>query len=419
MNTAEKHFNTKDIQTILKHKLLESYLYNWANVLSNSTFGNNLRSFNFVDCFAGRGTFIDGNSGSPKIAMDSLFSIQKYFKMNYGTPIQFNIYTIETINEYHNKLTELKELSPYPNQINNYHGEFEAIIDNITERTNGVPSFYFIDPFGFKGIPMEKIKNILELQSHEVLINVMSYSLVRNIKNEKTAKSLSTFFGIDSLTNDLYSFIQKTKIVDHFYMDAEIMKLEEKIVNFYIKQLKNKLNNKIYVLKKRISSQLNPNVYFHLLFATSKVHGLSEMKYVLNDFDANKSEIEKEYSKKFGLKISSKNYSIFDDEFIEKTYDYNDFLRDLMLNFNNTSTSFEDIVIFFLENTPLRFKSNDENSIYGFIKKLEKEKNYFSRSKGALSSLGKAKDITINVKLTDKVIERLVYYNNIQQLSLF
>lgn len=88
----------------------------------------------------------------------------------YRKSVIFKIFTVEVIEEYHNLLKKLKNQSPFPNQIHNFCGEFEKYVDKLIPSTKGTPSLYFIDPFGYKGVPMGKIKQILDQQSNEVLM---------------------------------------------------------------------------------------------------------------------------------------------------------------------------------------------------------------------------------------------------------
>lgn len=420
MSTGDKHFEKRDIQTALKHHLLENYVDKWARVLINSSHNNKLSKVNYVDCFAGKGTFDDGNEGSPKLAMNSLFAIQQNFKFKYKNSINFNIYTIECDKKYHHNLCKLRSESNYPNQIFNFFGKFEEHLNTIIKKTDGAPSLYFIDPFGYTGLPLNKIVEILNKQSHEVLINVMSYSLVRNLKIADSKRGLCEFFGIDSLTNDLHSYIdQIDKMDDVRVNNTSLYKLEDKIIAFYKDQLKKKFNKELYVLSKRIHSKLNPNIYFHLVFASTNIKGLEKMKESFVDFEKTKYKIEDTYALNNNICISTE-LNMFDDFYEADTYGYRDFLYEIYKYFNNKTTSYREIVAHFLENTPLPYKDNsNKNGIYHYIKKLEKNKNLFSRSNGTISNLGKIDSIIVKLSFADDSIEYLLEKNSLKQLTLF
>ena len=129
MQISDKHFEKKDIQTILKHILLKDYLTRWANVFMRASISKPIRKCHFVDCFAGRGTFEDGQEGSPLIAINNLFSLQRDFQ--YSKECRFYIHTVELLEDYHNMLQQMAQTSPFPSQIKNYCGEFKSHIERL------------------------------------------------------------------------------------------------------------------------------------------------------------------------------------------------------------------------------------------------------------------------------------------------
>ena len=287
MQTSEKHFEKKDIQTILKHILLKDYLTRWANVFMRASISKSIKKCHFVDCFAGRGLFKDGQEGSPLIAINNLFRLQSEFQ--YNNECRFHIHTVELLEDYHNLLQEMARRSPYPSQIHNYCGEFKNYVDKLISSTSGSPALYFIDPFGYKGVHMDDIRKILSERSHEVLINVMSYSLVRNYKIENNHEELCKFFGIDELPQNIKDYIIMASNDDVLVNKSSrnlFGKLEDDIIDLYIYNLKKNFDGQVYTLKKRIYSPLNPNVYFHLVFATRNRAGLVEMKNSMIAFES-------------------------------------------------------------------------------------------------------------------------------------
>lgn len=286
MQTSEKHFEKKDIQTILKHILLKDYLTRWAKVFMHASISKSIKKCHFVDCFAGRGLFKDGQEGSPLIAINNLFRLQSEFQ--YNNECRFHIHTVELLEGYHNLLQQMARQSSYPSQIHNYCGEFKNHVDQLIGSTAGSPALYFIDPFGYKGVHMTDIKKILSERSHEVLINVMSYSLVRNYRIQNNQDELCKFFGIDELPQNIKEYMRMASNDDVLVNQSSrslFGKLEDSIIDLYIHNLKSSFNGPVYTLKKRIYSPLNPNVYFHLVFATRSRAGLVEMKNSMIAFE--------------------------------------------------------------------------------------------------------------------------------------
>ncbi|WP_240417862.1 three-Cys-motif partner protein TcmP [Paenibacillus periandrae] len=369
-NIGDKHFDKKDIQTHLKHILLEDYLKNWSQVFAYASISSKIKKVNFVDGFAGRGYFDDGNIGSPQIAMNRLLNFQRILQEEYGNNLRFMIHNVEYNNVYYEELNKIKFLSSQSHQIHNYLGKFEDQLSTLLNSTIGSPSLYFIDPFGYKGVLMDDMQKILEQPSHELLINVMSYSIVRNVTIQSNEKELCKFFGVESLPATIPEYLKMASNNNSKQQFGNLLKLEDSIVEFYKKQIK-KGQSKVYTLSKRIHSQINNNIYFHLVFVSKNRKGLIEMKKSMVDFEKKRKQAEERYiiSNQLGDYIFKND--LFSDDIIQSSYEYKDFVKDFLENFNKVPTTYAEILDFYLQNTPLPFTSDSEKkSIYEFSKKL-------------------------------------------------
>ena len=159
--------------TKVKHELLEKYLRGWICIL-----GGYYTRICFFDCFAGRGTYVTeekDNLGSPLRAL----RLAKRMKKNYD---KFVFTFIErNPNNYKNLVEELKKegwddkkitIKTYNDTFSNVAGD---ILDYFKKNDLALaPSFFFIDPFGYKGIPFSVVKDILSFKRTEILFTFMT-----------------------------------------------------------------------------------------------------------------------------------------------------------------------------------------------------------------------------------------------------
>lgn len=128
----------------------------------------------YVDCFAGKGKFDDGNPGSPIIALniiDDCLSkttisqkpkIEKFFiDLNYASELQEN-------------------LKSY-NDVTIISGRYEDKIDEILENKKDYNVFLYIDPYGIKALDCLKFDKLANnrFKSIELLINMNSFGFLR------------------------------------------------------------------------------------------------------------------------------------------------------------------------------------------------------------------------------------------------
>lgn len=405
--TAEKHFEKRDIQTWLKHALLTEYIKNWGNAIGLATNSKYIPEIHFVDGFAGRGYFEDGNKGSPLIAIENLQDMQYTFEQNYKKfNSSFVIHLVELKKDYIDFIkVNIKNYSKYPELIYLYHGKFEDKLSLLLNQTVGHPALYFIDPFGYKGVRMNDVVKIISHQSHEVLINVMTISLVRNITIEENSKELCNFFGLDDIDQNIVDYMNmviEAKMNESKPLHTKLLKLEDKILELYIEQVKKRIpDKKLYFLKKRIYSGLNPKVYFHLLFITGHRRGLVEMKKAMVNFDLIRDKIENQYIHENKVQEHSILGDIFSEQNEYEMYNYETFVNDFKKQFNFKKTTYAEIVEYFLEYSPLPFKAVEGNkSIYDYFKRLFKEVRYIDCSNKSFSSLKEAETNIIYPRIT-------------------
>jgi three-Cys-motif partner protein len=126
----------------------------------------------YVDCFAGKGKFEDGNSGSPIIALDI---INECIGSTTLDTVKISTYFIDL-----NHADELQtNLSDY-NNISVISGRFEDEIDKILEDKKYNNVFLYIDPYGIAALQYPMFERFAKsFNSIELLINMNSFGFVR------------------------------------------------------------------------------------------------------------------------------------------------------------------------------------------------------------------------------------------------
>lgn len=248
--------------TRVKHILLEKYLAAWVPIL-----GKWNPKICYFDGFAGRGEYADGSLGSPIIALRTADVLAKY----YGEMLF--IFIEKDKNNFRNLEDILKrEKSSITNidkmEIITENDEFANVIEEIfsyleEKKSVLVPSFFFIDPFGFGGIPFEIIKRILSNPKTEVFFTFMVREISRFLKNPFLRETLTRLFG----TNEWEKII-------------EAPDREKALVELYRKQLHESAEVK-YTWHFKVSESEKFRTLYYLIHATNNFKGHSIMKQIM------------------------------------------------------------------------------------------------------------------------------------------
>ncbi|MFC2037482.1 three-Cys-motif partner protein TcmP [Chloroflexota bacterium] len=204
----------RDVQTQVKHMILDKYLRAWGGIILNGLKGPAARMqsrgrrlghhFIYVDCFSYVGRY-SGNTedvfmeraagpvpGSPLIgirALDSLIGMA----YSYGIDLRVNSILIEEDPRLFQGLLDTlsdEGLAHRVSQTIDFSGlgmgEIAVVNSDCTQvadrlldltRQRFAKAFYLLDPYGSSGIPYDFVHSIVQSEGHDVMINFPYYDL--------------------------------------------------------------------------------------------------------------------------------------------------------------------------------------------------------------------------------------------------
>jgi three-Cys-motif partner protein len=152
----------------------------------------------YIDGFAGPGEYAGGEAGSPIIALDTALG----FKPPLSAKVHFLFVEISLDRAEHLRhQVALRTLPPNFKVIVEGGATFEAAFEKRrpTFLRGGrlMPTFAFIDPFGWTGAPFSLVKQILAQRNCEVFVNFMYEEINRFISHPSQVANFDGFFGAD------------------------------------------------------------------------------------------------------------------------------------------------------------------------------------------------------------------------------
>ncbi len=261
-------------QTQIKLDILKKYLKAWAIII-----GSHFPIAYFVDCFAGRGKYHLGKQkdsvlGSPIIGIETSLEVRK-IKLKKGLKFDLNIIAIDAENENLESLKRfIKEADPNSEtKVEIIESEFGAALPEVLNKISGVPAFFFIDPYGIKGVTKKSIDLIVNRTgSTEIFLNYMQMGVQRvkgqyknvNHEDEKIRiKAIKTVTHMDSLFGDA-SWVDKA---------------ENELLKHFVKRVFSK--NYRFVLNFNVPYPDRSGTIYNLLFATNYDCGEKIMKDIM------------------------------------------------------------------------------------------------------------------------------------------
>ncbi len=322
--------------TRVKHEILSKYLSGWIRIL-----GRNHSRVCYFDCFAGKGEYEDGSKGSPLVAIETASRLKKQFPY-------LNEIVCDFIEKNENNFMDLErviniETKTHPEKYNDvkvilHNNNFADIASKIVNKVGDrlAPSFFFIDPFGFSGVPFEIVKNILSIKRTEVFITFMVRDVNRFLDSSRHQINIADLYGIEN--------VQETSKLKYPNLSRE-----EALLRLYRDRLHEDANVR-YIFPFKVCADERLQTTYYLIHATNHPKGCKLMKEIMcktgtegrfGYFGPAEGQLTLELYDKSGLKnfllkrFASRrlsfediiNETLMDTYFIEK--DYRTVLREL------------------------------------------------------------------------------------------
>lgn len=216
----------KDVKTnLLNHseakvRLLGEYLKRYLNIICNDRYTQRIKIY---DLFCGEGVYENGGEGSPLVMLRTVKDIHfvNVAKLNSIPPIDCHFNDIETYKvekvkqAVKDKSLYYKEFGEIEYTSNDYQLEVESLL-TILPKLRNQKAFIFIDPYEYKHIKTNQIKNLMAKGNAEVLLWLPTQFMYRFVNNG-TPLALKDF--IEELvpykewkeTDSVWSFISQLK----------------------------------------------------------------------------------------------------------------------------------------------------------------------------------------------------------------
>ncbi|MDA8214888.1 MAG: three-Cys-motif partner protein TcmP [Nitrospiraceae bacterium] len=342
-------------QTKIKHFVFKEYFNAWVTILGK------WNELNYFDCFAGSGAYIENDNiyfGSPVLAAEV---VEKH-KENLGRKV--NIVLIEQDKDNIDNIGKIfkhKGLKTEPIII---EGSFDDEINKLLDKTKGnlKPTFFFIDPFGFK-IKFQTLQRIMAIPKSEILLNFM-FTQINRFLIDELEETLNDLFGCGD-----WKALRALSGIER----------EQGIVNLYRTRLKEFSK---FAFPYRLSFADKDRTYYYLFHLTNNLKGCSIMKSAFAKFNYGNVEFS---GPKHGC------LTFFDDTDMKT----NEIKQYLVEKYKGQTKRYEDILTEIIDSEPFL-----EAGIKNALKEMEGNEAKIARKPELTDKGRKRKSIDLNDVIT-------------------
>ncbi|KNH32904.1 three-Cys-motif partner protein TcmP [Exiguobacterium acetylicum] len=243
-----------------KLSILNQYTIPWMRKIVLNRYGP--RRCLVIDGFAGKGRYDDESSGSPLILINNAIGFCEQARKNKWADPTILIFLNEMDVQNYLLLQENVSSLGFVSQGDSYYRseEYETIIikvenksfkkfmtdilSQINKNRTLIPSFCFVDPFGFSTTPFSLFVDYLKNENSEILLNFIYEETNRfiNHPNKKIQEQISKHMGLvnlNAITDGIRELapIDRKKLIVKTYSDSILTQTNATFVsNFEVKK---------------------------------------------------------------------------------------------------------------------------------------------------------------------------------------
>lgn len=257
-------FEESSQQSQIKAQIVQKYFWAWAKVIIPSAKRGDNRIL-YIDLFAGPGRYEDGTLSTPLLVLQK--AIDDTDMRNMLVTV-FNDKDARNVGKLQKAIDTLPNINKlkYAPQVNN-----EVVGEQIEKRLSSlklIPTFFFVDPWGYKGLSLGLISSVLQNWGCDCVF-FFNYNRVNmGLNNASVREHMDALFGkerAEALRDELVGL----KASEREYL----------IVEELSKSLREK--GAAYVLPFTFKNESGARTSHHLIFATKHFRGYEIMKGIM------------------------------------------------------------------------------------------------------------------------------------------
>jgi three-Cys-motif partner protein len=187
----QSFFEESREQSLIKARIISKYFWAWAKVITPTAKKTDKR-ISYIDLFAGPGRYRDGTQSTPLLVLQQAIADPDMREMLVALFNDGDAANASSLKQAIDSLPGIEKLKYRP-RINNK--EIGADIVRMFEKASLVPTFFFVDPWGYKGLSLGLINSALKNWGCDCVF-FFNYNRVNmGLTNELVREHMNVLFG--------------------------------------------------------------------------------------------------------------------------------------------------------------------------------------------------------------------------------
>lgn len=188
----EDFFEERTEQSEIKTEIVRKYFWAWAKVISKQVKKAGKNKIGYIDLFAGPGKYADGSQSTPLRILEGAIRDKEIIEMLVTIFNDSNAQNCSKLQAEIDNLPNIKFLKHKP-VIKNF--EVGDDLAEMFENMQTIPTLYFLDPWGYKGLSLRLVKAVIKPWGCDCMF-FFNYNRVNAaLSNPEMTENMNKFFG--------------------------------------------------------------------------------------------------------------------------------------------------------------------------------------------------------------------------------
>jgi len=261
-------FEEQKEQSLVKSTIVAKYFDVWSNVIINTQkrYPQHSQKIAYIDLFAGPGRYKDGTQSTPlKILINAI----KKPDLRERLVAIFNDKDEKNSKVLEKTISEIPGIETLKYKPQVYSQEIGEEIVKMFETMNLMPTLFFVDPWGYKGLSLRLVNSVLKDWGCDAIFFFNYNRINMGIDNKAVKQHIQALFGEEQMTALRNKLRGKNSLQREFFIIEKLCQA----LKAYVSR---------YVLPFRFKNSKGKRTSHHLIFVSKNFHGYEIMKNIMS-----------------------------------------------------------------------------------------------------------------------------------------
>lgn len=258
----KQFFDESTEQSQAKSAIVSKYFDAWAKVISRQ---GHVDRIAYLDLFAGPGRYKDGTTSTPLLVLQKAIADDVLSQKLVSVFNDVDSTNTQSLEEAIGTLPNIDRLKHKPTVLNK---EVGSEMVKQFESKKLIPSLFFVDPWGYKGLSLGLVNAVVKDWACECIFFFNYNRINMGVSNDIVEEHMNALFGVT--------------VADELRLATQSLSPEQRELSI-VEALCNALNpdGMRFILPFAFKSEAGTRTSHHLIFVSKNVRGYSIMKEIM------------------------------------------------------------------------------------------------------------------------------------------